>query len=61
MDLIDRQRERLLAPDPHRGGSGRIAELGELFAAITDADTACTDRLHQAGEHMVLKIEESST
>lgn len=58
-DLLDRQRERLLAPDPHRGWSGRMAELGELFAAIADADTACTDRLHQAGEHMMLKIQES--
>ncbi|MFE9642828.1 hypothetical protein ACFYO0_01430 [Streptomyces sp. NPDC006365] len=39
-DLIDRQRERLLAPDAHRGWSGRMAELGELFATIADADAA---------------------
>ncbi|MFE9069058.1 hypothetical protein [Streptomyces violaceusniger] len=59
--LIDRQRERLLAPDAHRGWSGRLADLGELFAAIADADASCTDRLHQAGEHMVLKIQETET
>jgi hypothetical protein len=58
-DLIDRQRERLMAPDEHRDWSGRMAELGELLAAIADADASCTDRLHQAGEHLVLKIQES--
>ncbi|MGA5442232.1 hypothetical protein ACPCKW_22310 [Streptomyces griseoincarnatus] len=58
-DLIDRQRERLLAPDAHRGWSGRMADLGELFTAIADADAPCTERLHQAGEHMVLKIQET--
>ncbi|MGW2287010.1 hypothetical protein [Streptomyces phaeochromogenes] len=61
-DLIDRQRERLLTSDASpRGWSGRMAELGELFAAIADADTQCTDRLQQAAEHLALNIKESNT
>ncbi|MFB8023877.1 hypothetical protein ACFC36_35475 [Streptomyces rubiginosohelvolus] len=61
VDLIDRQRERLLTPDPHRGWSGRIADLSELLTAIADADAGCADRLHQAAEHVAQQLKESDT
>ncbi|MFE3547388.1 hypothetical protein ACFXN2_01815 [Streptomyces kronopolitis] len=61
VDLIDRQRERLLTADPHRGWSGRIARLSELLAANADADAGCADRLHQAAEHMAQQLKESDT
>ncbi|MET7295351.1 hypothetical protein ABZS79_24970 [Streptomyces griseoloalbus] len=62
VDLIDRQRERLLTADSSpRGWSGRMAELGELFAAIADADAGCADRLHQAVERVAQKLKESET
>ncbi|MFD3627325.1 hypothetical protein [Streptomyces sp. NPDC058698] len=61
VDLIDRQRERLLTPDPHRGWSGRIAELSELLTAIGDADAGCADRLHQAAQHVAQRLKESDT
>ncbi|MFG2327029.1 hypothetical protein [Streptomyces sp. NPDC048568] len=62
VDLIDRQRGRLLTADSSpRGWSGRMAELGELFVAIADADAGCTDRLHQAAEHVAKKLKESET
>ncbi|MGA5506981.1 hypothetical protein [Streptomyces umbrinus] len=61
VDLIDRQRERLLTADPHRGWSGRIADLSELLAAIDDADAGCADRLHQAAEHVAQQLKESDT
>ncbi|MFF3851277.1 hypothetical protein [Streptomyces sp. NPDC002328] len=61
VDLIDRQRERLLTADPHRGWSGRIADLSELLAAIADADAECADRLHQAVEHVAQQLKESDT
>ncbi|MFC5670592.1 hypothetical protein [Streptomyces incanus] len=62
VDLIDRQRERLLTADASpRGWSGRMAELSELFAAIADADAECADRLNQAAEHVAQKLKESET
>ncbi|MFM9540155.1 hypothetical protein ACKI1P_21215 [Streptomyces turgidiscabies] len=61
VDLIDRQRERLLIADPHCGWSGRIAELSELLGAIADADAGCADRLHQAAEHVAQQLKESET
>lgn len=62
VDLIDRQRERLLTADSSpRGWSGRMAELGECFAAIADADAGCADRLHQAAEHVAQKLHETET
>ncbi|MCX4564233.1 hypothetical protein [Streptomyces sp. 2-1] len=59
--LIDCQRERLLAPDAHRGWNGRMAELGELFAALSGADAECAGRLHQASEHVAQKLKETDT
>ncbi|MEU5193600.1 hypothetical protein AB0G86_05980 [Streptomyces scabiei] len=61
VDLIDRQRERLLTADPHRGWSGRISDLSELLAAIADADAGCADRLHQAAEHVAQQLKDSDT
>lgn len=61
VDLIDRQRERLLTADPHRGWSGRIADLSELLAAIDDADAGCADRLNLAVEHVAQQFRESDT
>ncbi|MEU9167656.1 hypothetical protein AB0D34_07635 [Streptomyces sp. NPDC048420] len=61
VDLIDRQRERLLTADPHRGWSGRIADLSELLTALADADAGCADRLHQAAEHVAQQLKESDT
>ncbi|WP_461025861.1 hypothetical protein [Streptomyces sparsus] len=61
VDLIDRQRERLLTADSSRGWSGRIADLSELLAAIADADAGCADRLHKAAEHVAQQLKESET
>jgi hypothetical protein len=61
VDLIDRQRERLLTADSSRGWSGRIADLSELFAAIDDADAECADRLHQAAGHVAQQLRGSGT
>jgi hypothetical protein len=61
-DLIDRQRERLLAADASpRGLGGRIAELAELLAAIGNADPECADRLHEAVEHVCSTLRASET
>lgn len=38
-----------------------MAELGECFAAIADADAGCADRLHQAAEHVAQKLHETET
>jgi hypothetical protein len=62
VNLIDHHRERLLTADSSpRGWNGRMADLGELFAAIADADAECTDRLYQAAEHVAQKLKETET
>ncbi|MEU0027478.1 hypothetical protein [Streptomyces sp. NPDC006335] len=61
VDLIDRQRERLLTADPHRSWSGRMVDLSELIAAIADADAGCVDRLHQAAECVAQQLSTSVT
>ncbi|MGW3664406.1 hypothetical protein [Streptomyces sp. NPDC005141] len=60
--IIDRQLERLLAADASpRGPRGRIAELAELLAALSDADPQCTARLRQGVGQVWATLKASKT
>ncbi|MDX3585756.1 hypothetical protein [Streptomyces europaeiscabiei] len=60
-DIIDHQRELLMASTSPRGPGGRIADLAELLAALQDTDAACAERLRDAVDRTWEQLKETRT